>query len=858
MSTGRYRSVLAAVSMTLSAIILLFPFAQLGFSSVSSVDISQIDVDDVRIGTEDGNIASDIIPMHPLIISARLTNYQSTGLPFALIFEVRDSKGVTVSLDVKEGIIGPKNIIRATSVWIPEKPDDYEIRNFAVNDLDAPEILSRSKITTYPATNGSTTIFGCGIYGPVTHCDRLSNMLASHRLRASWEKIYSGNSTDADFVPGRLGKALKIQAYNEDFVEIQATDHIFSAEEFSISFWVMADPHDQDFGHVLSYLNSRKDAGWAFEVEDPILHSIKFEVPNDQGELFATNGVIVPVDTFVNIIGTFDGSDVRIYSNGTLSDSIQFTGNYAPNPAGALKIGMASYCYSCASWGGTFDDIQVFDQTLTLQEIENIVSGGLGQTGNEDGLPSATGHWDFEDGFSDVSGNDANGVLRTPAVSMMFDPDGRLFFTEKNTGQIRVMNGGIVQEEPFVRIADVKVGVMSGLLGLAIDPLFSQNRFVYVFYTTTDSATGEEFSRVVRYKDVNGQGTEMTVILDRLPSANEFDTGGALAFGPEQKLYVSVGDGIPPYQDDPNILLSQDPESLFGKILRVNRDGSIPDDNPFSDSPVFTLGHKNTFGIAFDKDGFGISADNGESTYDEINLIEKGGNYGWPTLQPHDIDPELSNSFLAIKPLRTYWQPIAPTQAVYYDGEKFPELKGKFLFGSYNRGALYAIELDSDKRKIVNEEVITFPNVGTMPIISVAVSPTGDIYLGAHDIYKLGSIDDSTRLQMLWPIRTEVLSPDIGIPQIYYDRDAGTIIADLVVNNRNIDPALASSPISITIPNSLMNVINSVNLLNSPGGAETLDFTVENDSSTSAVIVRIENHDFTIGNSKIVIAGLQT
>jgi glucose/arabinose dehydrogenase len=846
--------------MTLGAIILIFSTALPSFSSVSPVGVSQLEVDDVRIGTEDGNIARAAVAFEPLIISSRLTNYQSTESRFSLIFEIRDSNGVTVSLDVREGNIGPKNMIRASSIWIPEKPDDYEIRNFAVNDLDAPEILSSPQITSYPASNGSTTIFGCGIYGPVTHCDRLPNMLASHRLQATWEKIYSGNSTDAGFVPGRLGKALKIQAYNEDFVEIQPGDHIFGAEEFSISFWVMADPSDQDLGHVLSYLNSRADAGWAFEVDDPIRHSIKFEVPNDQGELFATNGVIIPVDTFVNIIGTFDGSDVRIYYNGALSNSIQFTGNYDPNPASSLKIAMAAYCFSCASWGGTFDDIQVFDRTLTPQEIESIVSGELGQLGNEAGLPSAIGHWDFENGFSDVSGNDANGVLRTPAVSMMFDPDGRLFFTEKNTGQIRVMNGGIVQEEPFVRIADVKVGVMSGLLGLAIDPLFSQNRFVYVFYTTTDTATGEDFSRVVRYKDANGQGTEMTIILDRLPSANEFDTGGALAFGPEQKLYVSVGDGIPPYADDPNILLSQDPESLFGKVLRINRDGSIPDNNPFPDSPVFTVGHKNTFGIAFDRDGIGIAADNGESTYDEINLIEKGGNYGWPTLQPHDIDPELSNSFLGIKPLRTYWQPIAPTQAVYYDGDRFPELKGKFLFGSYNRGALYAVELDSDKRKIVNEEVIMFPNVGTMPIISVAVSPTGEIYLGAHDIYKLESIDNSTRQQMLWPIRTDVMSPDIGIPQIYYDRDAGTIIADLVVNNTTIDTdAALGSPISITIPNSLIERVDSVTLLNSPGGAESpLDFSVENDSSTSAVIVRIENYAFASGNSKIVIAGLQT
>ena len=127
---------------------------------------------------------------------------------------------------------------------------------------------------------------------------------------------------------------------------------------------------------------------------------------------------------------------------------------------------------------------------------------------------------------------------------------------------------------------------------------------------------------------------------------------------PDDKLYIGVGDAT-------NHEFAQDSGIFIGKVLRINRDGTIPQDNPFPNSPVYTLGHRNIFGFAFDKkDRDGIITENGDFHYDEINLIQKGGNYGFPALQPPNIAPELFRNNSSIKPLRSYWQTIGPTQAI--------------------------------------------------------------------------------------------------------------------------------------------------------------------------------------------------
>ena len=144
-----------------------------------------------------------------------------------------------------------------------------------------------------------------------------------------------------------------------------------------------------------------------------------------------------------------------------------------------------------------------------------------------------------------------------------------------------------------------------------------------------DNKTGHAqiFNRVVRFTENNNKATDTAVRMDRIPASIGYHSGGALAFGGDDKLYLGVGDAT-------EHEFAQDPGIVIGKVLRINRDGTIPSDNPFPNSPVYTIGHRNIFGIAFDKkDGIGIIAEDGDFHYDKINLLQKGGNYGFPTLQ---------------------------------------------------------------------------------------------------------------------------------------------------------------------------------------------------------------------------------
>lgn len=386
----------------------------------------------------------------------------------------------------------------------------------------------------------------------------------------------------------------------------------------------------------------------------------------------------------------------------------------------------------------------------------------------------------------------ANEEYGAPIPSMIFAPDGRLFFTEKDTGHIRIFKDGNILSTPFVKIQEVYTNYEQGMLGITIDPDFEQNHFVYLYYTYND--TGTIYNKLVRFTDVENLGTNMTVILDNIPAGTSgMHSGGALVFGPDEKLYIVIGDRFEPET-------AQDMSELTGKILRINKDGTIPGDNPFPGSPIFTLGHRNMFGIAFDNNGQGIVSENGVEHYDEINIIEEGGNYGWPTLQPPNMPPEISNS--SIKPIRSYWKVIAPTQAIFYDGDKFPELKNKFLFGSYIppdtsgdwSSHIYAMKFDNDGT--VFEEIISANHQG--PVLSIAQSPSGEIYYGGWHISKLETIDFNKKNQNLFLI--EVFgNVNVKNVQIFPEEKK------LVIDFQRLD--VTSNTIQIKIPRYILDEI---------------------------------------------------
>ncbi|RKN86959.1 PQQ-dependent sugar dehydrogenase [Paenibacillus ginsengarvi] len=207
---------------------------------------------------------------------------------------------------------------------------------------------------------------------------------------------------------------------------------------------------------------------------------------------------------------------------------------------------------------------------------------------------------------------------------LAFAPDGRLLFTER-PGTIRVIAGGKLLPDPMFTLAPPFVSKgESGLLGLALDPLFAENGYLYTYHTY--ESDGAMKNRLLRLS-VKGNKAELDrVLLSELPGQQTHD-GGRIRFGPDGNLYVTVGDA---QQRE----LSQSKDSMAGKILRIRSDGSIPADNPDPRSPVYSMGHRNPQGLAW-QPGTGklFSSEHGQTAKDEINVIEKGGNYGWPLIE---------------------------------------------------------------------------------------------------------------------------------------------------------------------------------------------------------------------------------
>ncbi len=221
-------------------------------------------------------------------------------------------------------------------------------------------------------------------------------------------------------------------------------------------------------------------------------------------------------------------------------------------------------------------------------------------------------------------------------TAMQFAPDGRLFVAEQG-GRLRVIKDGVLLPTPFLTLT-VSAAGERGLLGVAFDPQFATNRFVYVYYTATTPAVHNRISRFTANGDVAVAGSEMVLLdLNNLSSATNHN-GGALAFGGDGKLYVAVGENA-------NGANAQSFGNLLGKMLRLNSDGSIPTDNPFFGSTsgnnraIYSLGLRNPFTFAFSP-GFDrmFINDVGQNTWEEINDGLAGANYGWPDTEGTTTD----------------------------------------------------------------------------------------------------------------------------------------------------------------------------------------------------------------------------
>ena len=319
-------------------------------------------------------------------------------------------------------------------------------------------------------------------------------------------------------------------------------------------------------------------------------------------------------------------------------------------------------------------------------------------------------------------------------VALAAAPDGRLFYAELLTGNIRIVKDGQVLPKPFATLENVSNFRESGFMGLALHPDFATTPYVYAMYVVDNPSTGiPSGQRVVRFRDMDDIGQEYTVIIDNLPALTiSFHNGGRIAFGPDGMLYVSVG-------DTGEGELAQDPKRLEGSILRYNPDGSIPSDNPIPGSPVYAIGLRNVFGLAFQPEtGFLYATDNGPGGFDEVNKIEAGYNYGWPDHMGNE-SPEGYND-----PVAVYgnWPetPIGPTGATF--SHEQPDL---LLFCAFHDFFLRAVRLNGPEYATAQSTTVLSNNCA----LDVTYSSDGWLYYSTiSEIYR-ARIDELLRLYEL-------------------------------------------------------------------------------------------------------------
>ncbi|NOX57483.1 MAG: PQQ-dependent sugar dehydrogenase [Planctomycetes bacterium] len=324
----------------------------------------------------------------------------------------------------------------------------------------------------------------------------------------------------------------------------------------------------------------------------------------------------------------------------------------------------------------------------------------------------ALGQGAVDDGFEvDVYAEDLN-----QPIALAWAPDGRLFVAERG-GTIRVIQNDQLREEPFAQIEVFEFGE-GGLLGLALDPDFANNGFVYAFATISD-----EEQRIVRWQDVDNVGQNETVIRANLPTTGTIHNAGGLRFAPDGTLYFSIGDiGIRE--------TSQQIQSLAGKICRITADGTAPADNPFQTPTgvpraVFAMGFRNPFRFCFAPDGRLFVMDvgsTGDAQREEINLVEAGKNYGWPEVE--GISETASQNGFE-NPILSYKdEGSSIAGCVYYDDDRYPaQYAGNIFHIDYVSQTIYRVVLDGNT--VVSHELFVEAENGP---VDLAMGLDGNLY----------------------------------------------------------------------------------------------------------------------------------
>lgn len=307
---------------------------------------------------------------------------------------------------------------------------------------------------------------------------------------------------------------------------------------------------------------------------------------------------------------------------------------------------------------------------------------------------------------------------------ILWGPDDFIWFTERE-GRVKRMNPETGQVIPVATITEVASTTdFNGLLGMALHPQFSTSPFVYLVYNYFD-AEQNYLEKIVRYTYDGTTLTSPVTLVDGIVGkvgGAFIHNGSRLIVGPDMKLYATTGDANLRFD------LPQNPDLLNGKVLRINLDGTIPADNPFGNA-VWTIGHRNAQGLVFALNKL-YSSEHGETTDDEINIIEKGRNYGWPFVEGFCDRPDESDFCSAnnvTEPIFIWTPTVAPSGIDFYNSNHIPQWKRSLLVAFLKDRRLRQMKLNGDGTAIEGVNEFFVNEFGRLR--DIAISPAGKVYL---------------------------------------------------------------------------------------------------------------------------------